>query len=138
MSSHCRVTRTVYPQASLRAELRKSLVDLRKLRTQFSDALIRRNVHCARDVDTGAGGLSCHVDLVCRITAKRCELIERLQTTGPTTLRGLARKLDRDVKRVHEDVRMLIKHGLVVRTADRTICVPYDVIHADFDLRAVV
>jgi hypothetical protein len=24
-----------------------------------------------------------------------------------------------------------------VRTADRKICVPYDVIHADFDLRAV-
>jgi len=44
-----------------------------------------------------------------------------LQTTGPTTLRGLARELDRDVKRVHEDVSMLIKHGLVVRTADRKI-----------------
>jgi hypothetical protein len=30
------------------------------------------------------------------LTAKRWELIERLQTTGPTTLRGLARELDRD------------------------------------------
>jgi predicted transcriptional regulator len=48
-----------------------------------------------------------------------------------------ARELDRDVKRVHDDVSMLIKHGLMVRTADRKICVPYDVIHADFDLRAV-
>jgi hypothetical protein len=36
-----------------------------------------------------------------------------------------------------EDVSILIKHGLVVRTADRKICVPYDVIHANFDLRAV-
>jgi predicted transcriptional regulator len=71
------------------------------------------------------------------LTAKRWELVERLQTIGPTTLRGLARKLDRDVKRVHEDVSTLIKHGLVVRTPDRKICVPYDVIHADFDLRAV-
>src|SRR5665213_659342 len=71
------------------------------------------------------------------LTAKRWNLIERLQTTGPTTLRGLARELDRDVKRVYEDVSMLIKHGLVVRTGDRKICVPYDVIHADFDLRAV-
>ena len=50
------------------------------------------------------------------LTAKRWELIERLQTTGPTTLRGLARELDRDVKRVHEDVSMLIKHGLVVNS----------------------
>lgn len=71
------------------------------------------------------------------LTAKRWELIERLQTTGPTTLRGLARELDRDVKRVHEDVSTLIKHGLVARAPDRKICVPYDVIHADFDLRAV-
>jgi hypothetical protein len=31
------------------------------------------------------------------LTAKRWELIERLQTTGPTTLRGLARELGRDV-----------------------------------------
>jgi predicted transcriptional regulator len=37
------------------------------------------------------------------LTAKRWELIERLQTTGPTALRGLARDLDRDVKRVHEE-----------------------------------
>lgn len=71
------------------------------------------------------------------LTAKRWDLIERLQMTGPTTLRGLARELDRDVKRVHEDVSILMKHGLVVRTADRKICVPYDAIHAEFDLRAV-
>jgi predicted transcriptional regulator len=71
------------------------------------------------------------------LTPKRWELIERLQTTGPSTVRGLARELERDVKRVHEDVSILIKHGLVVRTADRKIWVPYDVIHADFDLRAV-
>ena len=45
------------------------------------------------------------------LTAKRWELIERLQTTGPLTLRGLARELDRDVKRVHEDVGTLIKLG---------------------------
>jgi predicted transcriptional regulator len=64
------------------------------------------------------------------LSAKRWELIERLQTTGPSTVRGLARELDRDVKRVHEDVTTLIKYG-------RKICVPYDVIHADFDLRAV-
>jgi len=71
------------------------------------------------------------------LTANRWELVERLQTTGPTTLRSLARKLDRDVKRVHQDVSILIKHRLVVRTPDCKICVPYDVIHPDFDLRAV-
>jgi len=39
------------------------------------------------------------------LSAKRWETIERLQTTGPTTVRRLARELDRDVKRVHLRVR---------------------------------
>jgi predicted transcriptional regulator len=41
------------------------------------------------------------------LTAKRWELIERLQSIGSTTVRGLARELDRDVKRVHGDVTTL-------------------------------
>jgi hypothetical protein len=30
----------------------------------------------------------------------------------------------------------MIEWGFIERTADRKICVPFDVIHADFDLRA--
>jgi predicted transcriptional regulator len=71
------------------------------------------------------------------LTPKRWELIERLQKLGPSSVRGLARELDRDVKRVHEDVGELIPCGLVARTEDGKFHVPYDVIHADFDLRAV-
>lgn len=71
------------------------------------------------------------------LTPKRWELIERLQALGPSSVRGLARELDRDVKRVHEDASTLIEYGLVKRTDDGKVCVPYDVIHADFDLRAV-
>jgi len=71
------------------------------------------------------------------ITPKRWELIERLQAIGPSSIRGLARALERDVKRVHEDVTALIEWGLVERTEDRKVEVPFDVIHADFDLRAV-
>jgi predicted transcriptional regulator len=63
-------------------------------------------------------------------------LIERLQALGASSLRGLARDLGRDVKRVHEDVAMLLDWGLVERTDDRKLVVPYGVIHADFDLRA--
>ncbi|UGX85417.1 HVO_A0114 family putative DNA-binding protein [Phyllobacterium meliloti] len=71
------------------------------------------------------------------ITPKRWDLIEHLQKIGPTSIRGLARSLQRDVKRVHDDVTALIEWGLVARTDDAKICVPFDVIHADFDLRAV-
>lgn len=71
------------------------------------------------------------------LTPKRWELIEQLQELGPSSIRGLARALERDVKRVHEDVGALIDCGLVTRTADRKITVPYDVIRAEFDLRSV-
>lgn len=70
------------------------------------------------------------------LTPKRWALIERLQAIGASSLRGLARELGRDVKRVHEDVSLLLDWGLVERTDDRKIVVPYGIIHADFDLRA--
>ena len=70
------------------------------------------------------------------LSPKRWELIERLQALGPTSVRGLARALERDVKRVHEDVASLIEVGLVEKTAGGKIHVPYAVIEADFALRA--
>jgi predicted transcriptional regulator len=71
------------------------------------------------------------------LSPKRWELVEKLQTTGPASVRGLARELERDVKRVHGDVSALIGCGLVARTDDGRVHVPYDVIHADFALRSV-
>jgi predicted transcriptional regulator len=71
------------------------------------------------------------------LSPKRWDLIERLQSIGPSSVRGLARELERDVKRVHEDVGELMGCGLVERTEGGKIHVPYDVIHADFNLRAV-
>jgi len=71
------------------------------------------------------------------ISPKRWELIERLQALGPSSIRGLARALDRDVKRVHEDVAALCDWGIIERTEGNKVCVPFDVIHAGFDLRAV-
>jgi predicted transcriptional regulator len=71
------------------------------------------------------------------LSPKRWELVERLQSLGPMSVRGLARALERDVKRVHEDVRTLMQVGLIERTEEGAFHVPYEVIHADFDLRAV-
>jgi predicted transcriptional regulator len=70
------------------------------------------------------------------LTPKRWELVECLQKLGATSVRGLARALERDVKRVHDDVGQLLSCGLVARTSDGKFHVPYDVIHADFNLRA--
>jgi predicted transcriptional regulator len=70
------------------------------------------------------------------ISPKRWELIEHLQNIGASTIRGLAKSLGRDVRRVHDDVTVLIEWGIAERTKDDKVCIPYDVIHADFDLRA--
>ncbi len=71
------------------------------------------------------------------LSPKRWELIEHLQKIGPQSVRGLARSLERDVKRVHDDVTGLIDWGIIERNGDGKVWVPFDVIHADFDLRAV-
>ncbi len=70
------------------------------------------------------------------LTPKRWELVERLQASGPSSLRGLSRALGRDVKRVHDDAALLLDYGLIERNAAGRLLVPYDVIHIDFDLRA--
>jgi len=70
------------------------------------------------------------------LTPKRWELVEKLQSLGPMSVRGLARALERDVKRIHEDVGALIAVGLIERTERGKVHVPYTVIEADFALRA--
>ena len=69
-------------------------------------------------------------------TPKRWELIERLQKIGPSSVRGLARALGRDVRRVHDDVMAMIEWGIVERNEAGKVLVPFDVIHIDFDLKA--
>lgn len=68
------------------------------------------------------------------LSPKRWELVEALQGFGPVSLRELARKLGRDVKRVHEDVHLLIGVGLIERTDEGKFCVPFDEIRAGFVL----
>jgi predicted transcriptional regulator len=80
---------------------------------------------------------SSHAQLFSVISPKRWQLIERLQHLGPITIRGLARTLDRDIKRVHDDVMAMIEWGLVERNEQGLVHVPYSVIHAEFDLKAV-
>jgi predicted transcriptional regulator len=65
---------------------------------------------------------------------KRWELMEKLQAVGPSSLRGLARTLGRDVKRVHQDVTALIAEGVIERNESNKLVVPFERIHVSFDL----
>ncbi len=70
------------------------------------------------------------------LTPKRWQLIEKLQSTGPTSARGLARLLGRDVHRVHDDACALIEFGLIEKTAEGKLTVPFERIHAEFEMAA--
>lgn len=69
------------------------------------------------------------------LTPKRWELIECLQKTGPIGVRALARTLGRDVKRVHDDASAMIEVGMVEKTAEGKLTVPFGEIRADFVMR---
>jgi predicted transcriptional regulator len=70
------------------------------------------------------------------LSPARWAVIERLQALEASTLRGLARALERDVKAVHRDVHALIAIGLVAKDGKGRLTVPFSRIHAEFDLSA--
>ena len=59
------------------------------------------------------------------LSDKRCELISSLVRQPAASVRALAAALDRDYKRVHEDVVLLTRYGLVERTK-KGLTAPYD------------
>lgn len=65
---------------------------------------------------------------------KRWNLIVELEKLGPSTLRGLARALGRDVKRVHEDANVLLEEGIIARDAEKKLYVPFKQIRLEANL----
>jgi predicted transcriptional regulator len=71
-----------------------------------------------------------------RLTERRWVLLRTLQDQGTLAVRELARRVERDVKRVHEDVQVLADLGLVERTDDGGVCCPFTQVHIDMRLSA--
>ena len=69
------------------------------------------------------------------LTERRWDLIRAMQGQGVVSIREIARRVERDVKRVHEDVTALIDLGLLER-ADRGVICPFARIHVNFELAA--
>ncbi|MBW1836043.1 MAG: MarR family transcriptional regulator [Deltaproteobacteria bacterium] len=70
------------------------------------------------------------------LTAGRWVLLKALHKSGPMSIRGLSNELGRDYKNVHTDVRKLENAGLISRTEDDRIEVPWDTVEARFQLAA--
>jgi len=69
-------------------------------------------------------------------TSGRWALVKTLRTNGPMSLRSLANELRHDYKNVHTDVRRLDGVGLISRTKDHKIEVPWDIMEARLRLAA--
>ena len=71
-----------------------------------------------------------------QLTEKRWDIVRAAQGKGELSVRELARMVDRDVKRVHEDVVTLADLGLLERTASGGVLCPYTSMHIDMYLKA--
>lgn len=68
------------------------------------------------------------------MTPTRWSVVQALTGAGPTGVRELARRLERDVKGVHTDLNALVTAGILDRTADGKYLFPFDQVKVRFDL----
>jgi predicted transcriptional regulator len=70
------------------------------------------------------------------LTPGRWALLKKLHANGPMSIRALANELKRDYKNVYTDVRRLENIGLIGRTKNDRIKVPWDIVEARLLLAA--
>jgi predicted transcriptional regulator len=68
-------------------------------------------------------------------TARRWELLKALCGVGPVSIREAARRVGRDVKAVHGDVRALLNAGVLSRAKGGGIIFPYEAVKVEFVLQ---
>lgn len=71
-----------------------------------------------------------------RLTERRWALVNALKGQGELAVRELARRVGRDVKRVHEDVQALAETGLIERAQSGGAVCPFSSVHIDMRLMA--
>jgi predicted transcriptional regulator len=74
--------------------------------------------------------------LMKNLSPARWDLLKRLKTAGPLTIFALAKLLERDYKNVHTDISRLIELGLVEKSQDGRIGVPWEAVRAELRLGA--
>jgi len=70
------------------------------------------------------------------LSPKRLEIVRAMAGAGPLSIREIARRVGRDFKGVHTDVRMLADSGVIDRDDGGKLIFPYDRIHVDFEIPA--
>ncbi|MFT7723809.1 MAG: hypothetical protein QM788_13435 [Roseateles sp.] len=70
-----------------------------------------------------------------QLTERRWAIVRAMQGQGAMTVRELAQRVGRDVKRVHEDAQALAELGLLERDEAGLLC-PFETVHIDMELHA--
>lgn len=70
------------------------------------------------------------------LTQMRWKIIQAMTGAGKLSLREVARRVDRDVRRVSDDVHALLNVGVIDRNDDGSLEFLYDAVHVDFMLKA--
>jgi predicted transcriptional regulator len=66
--------------------------------------------------------------LFSELTPARVDLLDTLRRVGPCSVYALAKAADRNYSNVHTDVRRLEALGLVERTDEGSVSVPYEAV----------
>ncbi|HKQ28277.1 MAG TPA: MarR family transcriptional regulator [Burkholderiales bacterium] len=66
------------------------------------------------------------------LSPARWSLLEALRKAGPLSIYQLAKRLERDYKNVHTDVTQLAALGVIERTSDNRVLVPWDLLRAEW------
>lgn len=69
-----------------------------------------------------------------KLTERRWALVHALQGQGAMSVRELARRVARDVRRVHDDVAVLAELGLFERTDTGGVVCPFEAVHIDMHI----
>ena len=68
------------------------------------------------------------------LSPKRRAIMSVMAGAGPLTIREIARRAQRDVRAVHSDVHTLLRSGVIDKTDDDRMILPYKVVKFDFML----
>lgn len=101
----------------------------------------RGSIFDATQADIAAGGNEdFHLSfesarmLFSEVTPARLDLLDTLRKTGACTVYALAKAADRNYSNVHTDVARMIDLGLIERTDDDRVFVPFDDVEVHFHL----
>ena len=71
------------------------------------------------------------------LNPNRWTIVKALTGAGPIEVRELSRRVGRDIDGVDADAQVLVKCGLIDKTKDGKLLMPYDQVRVELECRAV-